>query len=449
MNTKVTDLGPFEKLMTLEVSGETLLAAENRAARKLSREVKIKGFRPGHAPRRVVESVVGAQRLRSDAIDDLLPAMVAEALNESELVPALNPSVDEIVDVDDGVEVQIKVTLWPELDIVPEFRDREIEVNIPDVDEEELRSQIDRMRDQFSELETVDRPVVEGDFVAIDLSASLDGEPIEDAAATDLLLETGSGSFIEGIDEQLIGKKAGDIVAFDGPLPAGFGDRAGEQVTFRVLVKEVKEKRLPDLTDEWVSDVTEFETVEEMRSDLEQRMTEIKRAGSMAQLRNGILEQLLDEMELEIPEGIIGAEMDAILHRFAHEIEGQGISLDDYLQVTGQDQEAFVDDLRSRADRNVRTDILLNSIAKAEGIEVSEEEVAEVVDPLARQAGREPEEFRAELGEQENAVRGDILRRKALEMLVNAVVPIDQNGSRIVLIAEETKDDDQPAEETE
>ncbi|HDL49012.1 MAG TPA: trigger factor [Actinobacteria bacterium] len=449
MNTKVTDLGPFEKLMTLEVSGETLLAAENRAARELSREVKIKGFRPGHAPRRVVESVVGAQRLRSDAIDELLPAMVAEALNESELVPALNPSVDEIVDVDDGVEVQIKVTLWPELDTVPEFRDREIEVNVPDVDEEELRSQIDRMRDQFSELETVDRPVVEGDFVAIDLSASLDGEPIEDATVTDLLLETGSGSFIEGIDEQLIGKKAGDIVAFDGPLPAGFGDRAGEQVTFRVLVKEVKEKRLPDLTDEWVSDVTEFETVEEMRSDLEQRMTEVKRAGSMAQLRNGILEQLLDEMELEIPEGIIGAEMDTILHRFAHELEGQGISLGDYLQVTGQNQEAFVDDLRSRADRNVRTDILLNSIAKAEGIEVSEEEVAEVVDSLARQAGREPEEFRAELGEQENAVRGDILRRKALEMLVNAVVPIDQNGSRIVLIAEETKDDDQPAEETE
>jgi len=435
--------------MTLQVSGEMLLAAENRAARKLSREVKIKGFRPGRAPRRVVESVVGAQRLRSDAIDDLLPAMVAEALNESGLVPALNPSVDEIVDVDDGVEVHVRVTLWPELDTVPEFRDREIEVNVPDVDEEELRSQIDRMRDQFSELETVERPVVEGDFVAIDLSAGLDGEPIEDATASDLLLETGSGSFIEGIDEHLIGKKAGDIVAFDGPLPAGFGDRAGEQVTFRVLVKEVKEKRLPDLTDEWVSDVTEFETVDEMRSDLERRMTEVKLAGSIAELRNGILEQLLDEMEVEIPEGIIGAEMDTILHRFGHELEGQGISLADYLRVTGQDQEAFVADLRSRADRNVRTDILLNSIAKAEGIEVSEEELAEVMDSLAKGAGREPEEFRAELGEQENVVRGDILRRKALETLANAVIPIDQNGSRIVLIAEETKDDDQPAEETE
>ncbi|NIA26344.1 MAG: hypothetical protein GWP04_12405 [Gammaproteobacteria bacterium] len=125
------------------------------------------------------------------------------------------------------------------------------------------------------------------------------------------------------------------------------------------------------------------------------------------------------------------------------------MSLADYLRVTGQNEEAFVGDLRSRADRNVRTDILLNAIAKAEGIEVTEEDVAEVMGSLARQAGREPEEFRAEFGEQENVVRGDILRRKALETLVNAAVPIDENGSRIVLIPEGTKDDDQPVEETE
>jgi len=451
LSTKVTDAGPFEKLVTLEVSGEALFAAENRAARKLSREVKIKGFRPGHAPRKVVESAVGAERLRSDAIDDLLPAMVAEALNEHDLVPALNPAVDNIDEVDDGVEVQIRVTLWPELDTVPDFRDREVEVAVPAVGEEEMRSQIDRMRDQFSELETVERPVVEGDFVGIDLSASLDGVPVEDATASDLLLEAGSASFIDGIDEQVIGKKAGDIVAFDGPLPAGFGDRAGEQVAFRVLIKEVKEKRLPDLTDEWVADVTEFATVEELRGDLERRMTEIKRAGSIAQLRNGVLEQLLDEMDLEIPDRIIGAEMDSILHRFAHELDGQGISLPDYLRVTGQDQEAFVADLRSQANRNVRTDILLNAVAESEGIVVTEEELVDAMGSLAQQAGRDPEEFRTEFGEQENAVRGDILRRKALETLANAAVPIDENGSRIVLIAEETSDegDDQPAEEME
>ncbi len=446
MSAKVADAGPFEKLMTLEVSGEELFAAENRVARKLSREVKIKGFRPGKAPRKMVESVVGSERLRSDAIDELLPAMVAKALDETELVPAVNPTVDAIDDVDDGVEVQVKVTLWPKLDTVPSFQDREIEVAVPDVDEEELRTQIDRMRDQFSELETVERPVAEGDFVGIDVSATLDGQPVEDASASDLLLEAGSASFIEGIDEHVIGKKAGDIVAFEGPLPAGFGDRAGEQVTFKILVKEVKEKRLPDLTDEWVAEVTEFETVGEMRADLQRRMTEVKRAGSIAQLRNGVLEQLLDEMDLEVPEGIIGAEMDAILHRFAHELEGQGISLTDYLRVTGQDQEAFVDDLRSQADRNVRTDILLNAIAESEGIEVTEEELDEIMGSLATQADRDPEEFRAEFGAQENAVRGDILRRKALETLAAAAVPIDENGNRIVLV---TDDEEEPVEETE
>lgn len=191
--------------------------------------------------------------------------------------------------------------------------------------------------------------------------------------------------------------------------------------------------------------------MEELRGDLERRMTEIKRAGSIAQLRNGVLEQLLDEMDLEIPDRIIGAEMDSILHRFAHELDGQGISLPDYLRVTGQDQEAFVADLRSQANRNVRTDILLNAVAESEGIVVTEEELVDAMGSLAQQAGRDPEEFRTEFGEQENAVRGDILRRKALETLANAAVPIDENGSRIVLIAEETSDegDDQPAEEME
>jgi trigger factor len=444
LDAKITDAGPFEKFMTLIVADEALQAAENRAARKISREVKIKGFRPGHAPRKVVESIVGTERVRNDAIDELLPGIVSEALDESDLIPALNPRLDSIDDVEGGVEVRVRITLWPELETVPEFRGREIEVTTPSVDEEELRSQIGRMRDQFAEIETVERPAVEGDFVAINVSATRDGVAIEDAVADDLLIEIGSGSFIEGIDTHIVGAKPGDVVAFDGPLPAGFGDRAGERVSYKVLVKEVKEKRLPDLTDEWVSDVTEFETVQEVREDLERRMVRIKRAGALAQLRDGILERLVDEMEIEIPDGIIGAEMDAILHRFAHDLDAQGITLDDYLQATGQDQEVFVDDLRRQANRNVRTDILLNAVAEREGLEVSEEELSDAVGSLARRAGREPEAYRVELGERAKAVRGDILRRKALETLTGAAIPIDENGSRVDLGSE-----DESAEETE
>jgi trigger factor len=443
LNTRITDDGPFEKLITVVVADDALRGAEDRAARKISREVKIKGFRPGHAPRKIVESVVGAKRVRDDAIDELLPGLVTDALTESDLFPALNPSVDAIDDVDGGVEVTVRITLWPELDTVPEYQDREIEISAPTVDEEELRSQIDRMRDQFAELETVQRPASEGDFVSINVSATKDGQAVDEAAAEDLLIEVGPGSFIQGIDEHVVGAKAGDIISFDGPLPSGFGDLAGQEVSFKILVKEVKEKRLPDFTDEWVDDVTEFETTADLREDLERRMREVKQANAVAQLRNGILQQLIDEIDLEVPKGIIGAEMDSILHRFAHDLEAQGVSLDDYLRVTGQDQNAFVDDLRSQAERNVRTDILLNAVAEAEGLDVADEELAEVVDSLARQAGQEPDEFRASIGERENSVRGDILRHKALETLTKAVIPIDENGSRIDL------DIDEPAKETE
>jgi trigger factor len=442
LDTKISDGGPFEKLMTLVVPSGDLRVAEDRAARKLSREVKIKGFRPGHAPRRIVESVVGSKRLRDDAIDDLLPGMVSEALADSDLVPAVNPSVDAIEELDDGVEVTVRITLWPELDTIPEYRDREIEVTAPEVDEEELRTQIDRMRDQFAELETVERPAGEGDYVVINVSAASDGIPVDDATTEDLLIEVGSGQFITGIDEHVTSAKAGDIVSFDGPLPQGFGERAGEPVTFKVLVKEVKEKRLPELTDEWVADVSEFDTADQLRDDLRRRVVDVKRSGAAAQLRNGILEKLIDEMEIEIPEGIIGAEMDAILHRFAHDLERQGISLADYLRVTGQDQDVFVDDLKRQADRNVRTDILLNAVVAAEELEVTDEELAEVIEALAQQAGQEPDAFRSSLGERENVVRGDILRRKALETLTEAAVPIDENGSRIDLRVE-------PVEETE
>jgi trigger factor len=432
LNT-ISDAGQFEKLMTLAVSGNDLRIAEDRAAKKLSREIKIKGFRPGHAPRKMVESVVGSERLREEAIDEILPGMVSEALADSDLVPAINPSVDAIDETDDGIEVTVRITLWPELETIPEYKDREIEVAAPDVDDEELLSQLDRMRDQFAELESVSRSADEGDYIAINVSATSNGEPVDDAAAEDLLIEVGAGQFLPGIDDRVVGTKAGDIVSFDGPLPGGFGDRAGEQVTFKVLVKEVKEKRLPDLTDEWVSDVTEFDTADELRADLRTRIGDIKRQTALTQLRNGILEKLIEEMDLEIPEGIVRAEMDAVLHRFAHDLERQGIGLSDYLRVTGQDQEAFVDDLKSQADRNVRTDILLNAVVKKAELEVADEELQEAIDALAQQAGQKPDEFRSSLGERENVVRGDILRRKALETVAAAAVPIDENGSRIDL----------------
>ena len=442
MNTNVTDAGPFEKLLTLQVAEADLDAAKSQAARRLSKDLKIKGFRPGKAPRRIVEATVGPERLRSEAIDDLLPTLVADALREVEVRPAVPPQVENMKDIDTGLEVEVKVTLWPVLDHVPSYEGLEIEVSRPQPTEEELERQLNRLRDQFADLETVDRPAIDGDYVSINLTASRNGQPIEEAAASDLLYEVGSASFVEGLDAQLPGATAGTIVKFNAPLPEGFGELAGQEVTMQVLVKEVKQKLLPDLTDEWTAEVTEFATVDELRGELSKQIEEVKRGIVRNELQTGVLESLLAEIDILIPQAIIDAEMENTLHRLAHQLEGQGISIADYLRVTGQDQQVFVDDLRNQADRNVRTDLLLEAVAQAAGFEASPEELDEVVAVLAKQAEKDVDEYRTEFAEsvQEKAVMGDILKRKALEVLLESAVPVDESGNRIDL---STPEDDE------
>jgi trigger factor len=443
LNTNVTDAGPFEKLLTLQVAEADLEAAKTQAARRLSRDLKIKGFRPGKAPRRIVEATVGSDRLRSEAIDDLLPSLVADALREVDLRPAVPPQVENLKDIDDGLEVEVKVATWPVLDHIPDYEGLEVEVSQPQATEEELERQLTRLRDQFADLEAVDRPAVEGDFVSINLSATRNGEPVEEAAASDLLYEIGSGSFVQGLDQELPGSAVGTIVRFNAPLPAGFGEQAGQEVTMQVLVKEVKQKRLPDLTDEWAAEVTEFATVDELRHELSRQIEQVKRDIVRKELQTGVLEALLAEIDVEVPEAIINAEMENTLHRFAHQLEGQGISISDYLKVTGQDQQVFVDDLRNQADRNVRTDLLLEAVAAAAGLEVSQDELDELVEALAEQAEKDMEEYRAEFTEsvQEKAAMGDILKRKALGVVLESAVPVDESGNRIDLTTSEDEEE--------
>ncbi|MFQ5966894.1 MAG: trigger factor [Acidimicrobiia bacterium] len=452
MTTTVRDAGPFEKLVTVHIPNEELDAAMNRTARRLSSEVKIKGFRPGKAPRPIVEATVGTDRLRSEALEDALPELVADALSQSDLRPAVNPSLEKLEDVDDGVEIEVKVTLWPTLDRVPSYRDREIQVEAPEVSEQELSTQIDRMRSQFAELAVVPRAARDDDFASINISATHDGEPVPEAAASDLLYEIGSVSFIEGLDDELVGKAAGEIFKYRASLPDGFGDLAGERVTIQVLVKDVRERRLPDLTDEWVEDVTEFETVEELKGELTTQLESFKRAAAADQFRRNALDQLLAEMDVVVPEAIVGAEMDATLHRFALQLAGQDIELADYLEVTGQTQEAFLDDLRSQAERNARTDILLDAVAQKEELEVTDEEFEAAARAIAAQAEESPDGFVKELRgtSREIALRSDILKRKALQAVLDAAVPIDQNGSPIDLRSvDEGSTEREPAEESE
>ena len=436
MPTTVTETGPFERIVRFQLTEDQIAEAKKGAARRLSHEVKIKGFRPGKAPLPIVEKTVGAERVRREAIDDLLNPALNEVLTEEEIRPALNPELEAVDEVEGGVEVEVKVTLWPTIDL-PNYRDRRIEVTSPEVTEEDVERQITRMLEQFGTVEEVERSAAEGDFVSIDIEATKDGEPIEDTKASDLLYEVGSGIFIEGIDEQLVGTSAGDELRFDAPLPEGFGEAVGERVTFSVQVHEVKERILPQLDDEWVDENTEFETVEELTSALREGLASAKRRAVAREFQDKAVRTLRDQIEVDLPDLIVRAEMDTQLHRFVHRLEENELSLEDYFKASGITQEAFVADLQQQAELSLYNRLVLEAVAAEEEIEVTAEDLTHALRNLAAMSEDPSAVLKAfqESG-QELALAGDIVREKALAAILDNATPVDEEGNPVDLSTE-------------
>lgn len=466
MEPTISDAGPFEKLMTFEIEDEALEQAKSRVARKLSRDMKIPGFRPGKAPRRVVEATIGSERLRAEAIDEALPEMVGIALEQAKLEPAATPAVESLNDKDGAVEVSVRVALWPTLGELPEYVGREIEVPSVEVSDEELEEQMDQIRDQFGEIEPSDGPAGVGDFVSIDLSAARNGLPVEAMAAEGLMIEIGGNEFILGLGDAVTGKSAGDTVTFTAPLPAGFADvdepvdaddesdepvdsadsastekdeseaAAPENVDamaeYTVTVQQVHTRKRPEIDDAWVDENTEFDTVDELRVELRRRLADSKLGTSYSQFRSDLLTKLTDEIDLEIPDSIVNGEMEQVLHRFSHTLAEQGIEMGDYLRISGQTEAAFVSDLRESALRNVRTDLLLDAVTEDAGIEVTTDEYDDLVRVLAAQNDQTVDELAGSLSEnQVKKLRSDILRRKAHDAIMKAAVPVDEAGTPI------------------
>lgn len=433
MTTTVTESGAFERVVKFQLSDEQINEAKKGAAHKLSQDVKIKGFRPGKAPLPIVEATVGAEKVRQEAIEDLLNPVLQEVLTEEEIEPAINPELESVDDVDGGVEVEVKVTLWPKIDL-PNYKNRNVEVTNPEVSEEDIEEQTKRMLEQFATVEEVDRPAEQGDFLSLDLEASKDGEAIEDARAEDILYEVGSGMLIEGVDEQLVGVSAGDEVTFTAPLPEGFGDRAGEEVDFTITVHEVKERILPEMTDEWVDENTEFETAEELLDTLRERLADAKLRSASEEYSEKALSTLRDQVDIDIPEGLVRAEMDRHLHDFLHRLEEAELSLEDYFEASGQNQEAFLSDLREQAELSIRNRLVLDAVIEAEDLQVSEEDMSNAIQSLAARA-EDPAEYMKTFQErgQGLALASDILRNRALEAILSNANPVDEDGNPLDL----------------
>ncbi len=453
MSFTVAEVSAFERRVTLLIDSNRLEAAHSRAARRLARDIHVNGFRRGKAPRRMVERVVGKERVRNEAIEDLLTVRLPEVWEGAGLTPAVSPVVDGIREVAEGVEVDLFVSLWPTLTTPPVYEGRTVELEVPEeIGQEAVGRYLDRYRDQFAELETVERPCRAGDYVAIDLRSSYDGHPLEAPSATGFLYELGVEAPIEDLTDHLLGCEAGAVVEFEAPLRIAVGDLTeGTVIGVTVILEEVREKLLPDLDDEWVSDFTDFDSVSELREqvfkDLEgERLDSLRR-----RLRGAVLTELAEEMTLDIPAAVVDASSMRMFEEFRVRLDEQGSTVDEYLEATGQDIEAFFGQFRDRATAQIQVGALLDSVAEHTGMEVREEELLDAYQAVAARTERSAETIAEEMAGSalENSVRGDILRTRALDTLMRGVVATDGEGAVIDLRLDPPDDPESVEDEIE
>jgi trigger factor len=427
MKADVEPLEGNKVKLTIRVDEQEFEKDIDRAFRKIARDVRIPGFRPGKAPRRILENRLGKETGRAEALRDALPSYYTKAVREHEVDVVAPPEIDITEGEESGpVAFDAVVEVRPQLHLAG-YGGLKVEIPSPVVSEDDIDQQVDRLRGNFGELTEVDRPARNGDHLTIDLQGSRDGEPVAGLTTDDFLYELGTGTVLAELDEQLQGAKIGDILAFDAEIPGS------EPANLRVLVKDVKEKVLPEVTDEWASEASEFDTVEELRADISKRMTLVKRYQASMALRNATVDAVVQLVDSDPPESLVDAEVQRGLHDLGHRLEGQGATVSDYLEATGQSAEQFIDMLRQQAIPGVKADLALRAVAEAEGLEPTEEDIEAEISRLATSYGTKPAEVKRNLerADQMPAVRSDWKKSRALEWLVEHVEIVDAEGHTI------------------
>jgi trigger factor len=432
--------------LSVEVDEVEFEDAINAAFKKIAREVRIPGFRPGKAPRRILEARLGKDIARSQALQDALPEYYARAVRENEVDVIAAPSIDITGGEEDGdVAFDAVVEIRPTVS-VGGYDSLRVTIPSPVPTDEEIDAQIERLRTQFGELEAVDRPIIADDYATIDIAGSQGGEPLEGLTADDYLYQVGSGAIVPELDEQLLGAKPGDILEFEAAMP---GDDDADPLDFRVLVKEVKQRQLPDLDDEFASEASEFETLDELRGDLYKRMHQVKQVRANMALREKVGEALADLIEDDIPDALVNSEMQERLNDLAMRLQAQGLTLEQWLGGTGRSQEDLLGELRDTAKTAAKVDLALRAVADAEAIEADEDDLDQEVEIAAQRLELDPAKVRADLerADQIQAIRSDIKKRKALDRLVETVEIVDDDGNPIDRAELEIEAADEPAAE--
>jgi trigger factor len=417
--------------------------AIDAAFRKLAREVRIPGFRPGKAPRRLLEARLGTELAREQALQDALPQYYVDAVTEHDVDVIAPPEIEITAGQESGdIEFDAVVEVRPQVRLLG-YDEVQIELPFHPVTDDDVDKQVDALRDRFADLTDSDDPLIDDAYATIDITGEVGGEPVEGLTARDFLYRVGSGIVVPELDEQLRGTRPGAILAFDTELPERFGDLSGQEATFRVVVKEAKRKVLPEVTDEWVSDASEFSTVDELRADLHTRLDTVQRLQAQLAARDKVLEAVADLVPVEAPPTLVDSETRRRVEDMQHRLSHQNASLEQYLAATGQEPQAFIDEVRVGAARAVLADLALRAVVTQEAITASDEELDTEIARIAERAGQKPERVRRELerGGALEAVRSDITRGKALDFLVEHATVVDEEGNEIDLSVPERPDE--------
>ncbi len=429
MKSTVEKLSPTRVRINVEVPFTELQPDFERAYKQLAQQVRLPGFRPGKAPAKLLEARVGRSAVLDQVVNEALPARYSEAVTANELSPIGQPDID-VTKIEDGEHLLFtaEVDVRPDIKL-PDLAKLKISVDPIEVTDEEVDAELESLRARFGTLKGVERAAKDGDFVSIDLSATVNGEDLPEGRTEGLSHEVGSGQLIEGLDKAIIGLSEGESATFTTKLVAG--DHAGEDAEVTVTLKSVKERELPEADDEFAGMASEFDTIGALRENLTEQVRRVKRIHQAETIRDNALEKLLELTEVPLPEAIVQSQVDAALHNAIHGLDHDEDKLAEALEAEGSSREKFDADNREAAEKAVKTQLLMDAIADELDIQVGQNDLTERVVLMSRQYGIEPQQL-LQLLQQNNqlpAVFADVRRGLTVAAVVEKATVTDTAGN--------------------
>jgi len=430
VQTKVTELPDSRVRLEAEVPSEEIESRLQRTATALGRELKLPGFRQGKVPAAMVIQRMGREAVLEQAVRDSLPEWYEEAILRSGMSTVGDPKLNltELPAAGEPLSFSIEVGVTPRAKL-GRYKELEVGRREPEVPPEAVQAEVDRLRESFARLDSVERPAEEGDHLVVDFVGRVDGEEFKGGQARDYMLELGGGRLIEGFEEQLVGATAGEHRTVEVDFPADYQaeELQGRHATFDVEVKDVKRKELPALDDDFASEASEFDTVDELRGDIEHKLEHAQEHTIEDEFREAAVDAAAAEADLSLPDDLVKARAEEMWERTERMLAAQGISAETYLQASGKTRDEMIEQAREDAAQQLSREAVLEAVADAESIEVSDDELLEVIERSAEREQTKPAKLLARLKEsgRDAALRRDLRLRKAVEVIAGSAIPIE------------------------